>query len=157
MNSYISFFFSLFLAVPAAVEQDADRLTGNAGDVIWQLNLKNDQPTDYQLQFTRVVKDENKQSVLEADSRNDNGEWHSCITLPKGLLKTGESYFITLDYEIIDSSGEGCYFYLFARSGSLGYGADQWSKWNNESGAHYPQNAWLHPGRVWKRPLGRRK
>ena len=131
MNSYISFFFSLFLAVPAAVEQDADRLTGNAGDVIWQLNLKNDQPTDYQLQFTRVVKDENKQSVLEANSRNDNGEWHSCITLPKGLLKTGESYFITLDYEIIDSSGE--------------------------SGAHYPQNAWLHPGRVWKRPLGRRK
>jgi hypothetical protein len=131
----ISLFFSLFLAVPATSGQNADRLAGNADAIVWQLNLMKAPPTDYQLQFTRVARDDKGQPVLEADCRRDKGDWHSCITLPKGLLKAGEDYYVVLDYEIIDQLGEGSYFYIFARSGSLGYGADQWSKWNGYSGA----------------------
>ena len=139
-NVFAPFYWLILLLTSAsgyaqAPGQDADRLAGHSNEIVWQLNLKKAPPADYQLLFTRVATDDKGQSVLEADSRRDNSEWHSCITLPKGLLKAGEDYFITLDYEIIDGSGEGCFFYLFARSGSLGYGADRWLKWNNESGA----------------------
>jgi Right handed beta helix region len=115
--------------------QYADRLADHGNDIVWQLNLKKAPSTDYQLFFTRVATDDKGQAVLEADSRSDKSDWHSFITLPKGLLKAGEDYFITLDYEVIDCSSQGSYFYLFARSGSLGYGADKWLKWSGESGA----------------------
>jgi hypothetical protein len=134
MRTHIAFFFLLVLAWPAASGQTTDHSNGHNNDILWQLDLRKSPPIDYQLQFSQIVEDEKGLPILEADSRNDKGIWHSCITLPKGLLKGGVDYFVTLDYEIIDQSDPACYFYLFARSGSLGNGADKWLKWKNSSG-----------------------
>lgn len=108
--------------------------SGNGNAPVWQLDLKKFPPAGYQLQFTKPAKDSAGQPVLEADSRGNASSWHSCLVLPKGLLKAGEEYVAVLDYEIVDYSGEGSYFYLFARSDSLGYGADQWRKWGGDAG-----------------------
>jgi hypothetical protein len=106
-----------------------------ADDIVWQLPLGDGHVGGCQLQFTRFAKGDKGQLFLEADSRDDKGEWHSCITLPRGLLKAGNDYVITLDYEIIERSGIDTYFYVFGRSSTLGMGADQWQKWRGESGA----------------------
>jgi hypothetical protein len=55
--------------------------------------------------------------------------------LPRGLLKAGDDYLVTLDYEIIERSGADAYFYVFGRSDRLGIGVDQWEKWHGEPGA----------------------
>jgi hypothetical protein len=119
-----------FLIVLAATSAAA------ADGVVWQLRLKDGRPINCSLAQTRVTKDKKGQTVLEADSREDKGVWHSCIILPKGLLKAGEDYVITFDYEVIERTETNAYFYVFARSKSLGYGADQSQQWRGESGTH---------------------
>jgi hypothetical protein len=104
------------------------------GDTIWTLALKNGHANDCYAAFTQVAKDDKGQPCLEADSRRDKGTWHSCITLPTGLLKVGEDYLVTVDYQILESTDETSYFYVFARSGKLGYGADKWQRWRGEPG-----------------------
>jgi len=104
-------------------------------DIIWRFHLNDGHPANCKLGFTRVTKDDKGQPNLEADSRRDETPWHSCITVPSGLLKAGEDYLITLDYEIIERSGEDSYFYVFARSHRLGNGADRWQRWRGEPGA----------------------
>jgi hypothetical protein len=104
-------------------------------DVVWQLRFNGSHPLNCTLALTRVAKDEKGQTILESDSRRDKGVWHSCITLPKGLLKAGKEYVVTLDYEVIERSGAESYFYVFGRSDRLGYGADHWQTWHGEPGA----------------------
>ena len=107
-----------------------------ADNSVWELRLKDGKPANCQLAFTRVGQDEKDQLYLEADSRGDNNWWHSCITLPKGLLKAGEDYVVALDYEIIEGTeAANAYFYMCAHSGHLGYGADKWQRWRGETGA----------------------
>ena len=107
-----------------------------ADNSVWELRLKDGKPTNCQLAFTRVGQDEKDQLYLEADSRGDNNWWHSCITLPKGLLKAGEDYVVALDYEIIEGTeAANAYFYMCAHSGHLGYGADKWQRWRGETDA----------------------
>jgi len=106
-----------------------------ANDTVWQLQFKDGKPLNCQIAFARVVKDEKNQPVLEADTRNDRGEWHSCIVLPKGLLKSGQDYTVTLDYEILARSDTDSYFYVFGRSDRLGMGADHWQQWHGDPGA----------------------
>jgi hypothetical protein len=108
---------------------------GQPNDIIWQFPGPGGVVTNHTLAFARVVQDGNGRPLIEADSRNDKGEWHSVLTIPKGLLKAGDEYLITLDYEIVARAGQGNYFYLFIRSQSLGYGADHWQKWGGEAGA----------------------
>lgn len=126
--------FFLFLATTVASGQDADRLTGNAGDVVWQLNLMKSPPNG-QLQFSQVVKDAKGQPVLDADTRHVKSEWNSCLSIPAGLLKAGKEYVITVEYEVIDRSGPDNYFYTFVRSDRLGIGADHWQNWHDDPGA----------------------
>jgi len=101
-------------------------------NVIWQLCLKGGHPTNCQLAFTRVTQDDKGNPALEEDTRPDKGSWHSCIVLPKGLLKAGIDYVLTLDYRVIEPSSKNGYFYVFARSSQLGYGADRWTRWNGD-------------------------
>jgi parallel beta helix pectate lyase-like protein len=103
--------------------------------IVWQVRLSGNRPTNCALAMTRVVHGEKGQPVFEADSRRDQGEWHSCIILPKGLLEAGKDYVVALDYEVIERSGNDAYFYVFGRSDHLGIGADQWQRWHGESGA----------------------
>jgi hypothetical protein len=106
-----------------------------AEDIVWQLRLSDGQAIDCALEFTRFAKGDKGQPFLEADSRGDKSEWHSCIIPPRGLIKAGKDYVIALDYEIIERSDLDSYFYVFGRSGRLGTGADQWQRWHGESGA----------------------
>jgi hypothetical protein len=106
-----------------------------ANDIVWQLQFKDGKPQNCQIAFARVVKDEKNQPVLDADTRNDRGGWHSCIILPTGLLKFGQDYTVTLDYEILARSDTGSHFYIFARSDRLGIGADHWQQCHGEPGA----------------------
>jgi hypothetical protein len=122
-------------ASESTVQSPGERPAAGDPHDIWQLNLKNGIAADYKLQFTRIVTDAKGQQSLEADTRNDKGEWHSCVTLPQGLLKSGQDYVVTVDYQVIERSGDGCFFYVFARSASLGYGADQWRKWGGQPGS----------------------
>jgi hypothetical protein len=111
------------------------RPKSDSGGVIWQFPVKDGTVADYALQLARVTKDNTGQPLIEADSRGDKTEWHSVIALPNGLLKAGEDYLITLDYDVVERLGQESYFYLFIRSVSLGNGADQWYKWGGDSGA----------------------
>jgi hypothetical protein len=106
-----------------------------ANDIVWQLQFKDGKPVNCQIAFTRVVRDEKNQPVLDADTRNERGEWHSCIILPKGLLKSGQDYIVTLDYDILARSDTDSYFYIFGRSDWLGTGADHWQQCHGEPGA----------------------
>jgi hypothetical protein len=102
--------------------------------VVWELNLKNGRATNCQLSFARVVPIGAAGFCVEADSRHNDATWHSCIAVPAGLLRAGQDYVITLSYEIIERSAADSYFYVFARSNRLGYGADQWQTWGGEQG-----------------------
>ncbi|HZY38268.1 MAG TPA: right-handed parallel beta-helix repeat-containing protein [Mucilaginibacter sp.] len=126
------FFFSIM--TPHVFGQNGEK-TGN-NTVIWQLNLKNNHPSGYSLQFAKITGDDKGRPCIEADSRRDNTTWHSCILLPGGLFKAGQDYVVSIDYEVIDRVGQGSYFYVFARSGSLGYGADYWQRWYGEAEDH---------------------
>ena len=64
---------------------------------------------------------------------SNGDEWSSCITLPQGVLKGGHDYVATLAYEIVDIP-VGSYAYVFARSDSLGYGADKWVRFSGKPG-----------------------
>jgi hypothetical protein len=70
-----------------------------------------------------------------ADTRGNKNDWHSCITLPRGMLKAGKDYVVALDYEVIERSSADTYFYVFGRSEQLGLGADHWQTWHGEPGA----------------------
>lgn len=87
-----------------------------ADDVVWQLRFNDGQPLNCALALTRVAKDEKGQTILESDTSRDKSVWHSCLTLPKGLLKAGKDYVVILDYEVIGRSGADSYFYVFGRS-----------------------------------------
>lgn len=130
----VLFLCSLSLATPKASGQNAGSLTSPINDIVWQLNTKI-APSNYQLQFTRLVKDEKGQPALEADTRRGKSEWNSCLSIPAGLLKAGKDYMITISYEVIDCAGPDNYFYSFVRSDHLGIDADQWQKWHGEPGA----------------------
>ncbi|HZY38269.1 MAG TPA: hypothetical protein VFE53_16545 [Mucilaginibacter sp.] len=124
-------FFSL--AASGAAGQSARQLsTGN--DTVWRINLKNDRPTNCGLQFTQITRDNKGGPILQADSRGDKSEWNGCVTIPKGILKAKEDYILTFDYEVVDRAARTAFFYVFARSNSLGYGADQSEKWSGEPG-----------------------
>ncbi|MDR3709150.1 MAG: right-handed parallel beta-helix repeat-containing protein [Capsulimonadaceae bacterium] len=62
------------------------------------------------------------------------GEWNGYITLPSGILKAPAEYTVVLDYQIVTPTADGFQFYMFARSESLGEGADQWAKWTGKAG-----------------------
>ena len=104
-----------------------------ADDIVWQLRFNDGRPLNCVLAQTRVVKDGRGQTILESDTRRDKSVWHSCLTLPKGLLKAGKDYVVSIDYEVIDRSGADSYFYVFGRSDHLGYGADHWQTWHGEA------------------------
>jgi hypothetical protein len=120
----------LFIAALVAVE-----LRAQASDAIWQLHFQNERPVNCALTFTRVERGDKGQPILVADTRGNKSEWHSCITLPRGLLKAGKDYLVTLEYEVIERSSADTYFYVFGRSDQLGLGADQWQTWHGEPGA----------------------
>src|SRR6202012_5991193 len=82
----------------------------------------------------RVTKTESGAPCVDIDSRHDNGTWHTGIFIPAGLLKTGEDFVITVDYEVIEHLTADNYFYVFARSDKLGLGADRWQTWSGEAG-----------------------
>jgi hypothetical protein len=129
----VLFLCSLSLAASEVFGQNAGSLTSPDKDIVWQLNTKTT-PPNYQLQFTRFVKDEKGQPVLEADTRRSKSEWNSCLSIPAGLLKAGKDYTITINYEVVDRSGPDNYFYTFVRSDRLGIGADRWQKWHDDPG-----------------------
>src|SRR5271163_3339975 len=89
----------LFIAALVGVEVRAQ-----ASDAIWQLDFENGRPLNCTLTFTRVERGDKGQPILVADTRGNKSDWHSCITLPRGLLKAGKDYVITLDYEVIERS-----------------------------------------------------
>jgi hypothetical protein len=107
----------------------------SANELIWQLRLQPGHPPNCTVALTRVARDSKGQLCLEADSRHDKSEWHSCIVLPQGLLKAGQDSVVTVDYEVIDRSSPDAYFYVFGRSNRLGISADHWEKWHGEPGA----------------------
>src|SRR5271169_5496167 len=78
------------------------RLAAGADGSVWQLRLQGGHPANCTLALTRVAKDDKGRPILEADSRRDKSEWHSCTTLPRGLLREGKEYVVALDYEIIE-------------------------------------------------------
>lgn len=123
-RSILIAFAAILFATPASA----------VDDVVWQLRFKEGHPINCTLFQTRVAMDDKGQTYLEADSCGDKGVWHSCITLPKGLLKAGEDYVLTFDYEVVKRTEANAYFYAYARSNSLGYGADQTQRWSGESG-----------------------
>ena len=104
-------------------------------EILWQLHPKDGHPADCKLTFTQVVQDSKSQPSFQSDCRMARGDWHSCVTTKPGLLKAGEDYVVTINYEIIDRSDQGSYFYVFARSRSLGLSADKWCKWLGEAGS----------------------
>jgi hypothetical protein len=106
-----------------------------ASDAIWQLDFQNGHPVNCTLAFTRVDRGDQGRPILVADTRGNKIDWHSCITLPKGLLKAGKDYLVTLDYQVIEKSSADTYFYVFGRSDQLGLGADHWQTWHGEPGA----------------------
>ena len=103
-------------------------------DVVWQLAFKNGHALSCDLAFARVAAATDGKPCVVADTRHDNTEWHTCIWVPPGPLKAGQQYCITVSYEIIDRVTDDSYFYVFARSDRLGYGADHWQTWNGEPG-----------------------
>jgi hypothetical protein len=128
----ISVFF-FFLYIQLASGQNTIGPDGNNNKVVWQLDL-NKTPTDYSLQFAQIARDQKGQRFINTDSRRDKSEWHSCIMLPKGLLKAKKDYVVTVEYQVIDCSGMDSYFYVFGRSDRLGIGADQWQTWRGGPG-----------------------
>jgi hypothetical protein len=124
-------FLIAFMALPSG----DSALASDTNDIVWQLNLKDGHPTNCQLAFTRVTQDDKSSAGLEEDTRPDKGAWHSCIALPKGLLKAGKDYVVTLGYQVIAQPSANGYFYVFARSTRLGYGADQWTRWSGDAGS----------------------
>lgn len=131
----VLFYFAMPLPVAAS----------DTGDVIWQFPAKGDAAGDYTLQFARVTKDNTGEPLIEADSGGDKVEWHSVIALPTGLLKGGEDYLIALDYEVVERTEQGSYFYIFMRSLRLGNGADRWHKWGGEAGVRGVVKFRVHP------------
>ena len=128
-------FSAVCLAKPWAVAALGAAGT-NPNETIWELSLKNGRATNCNLSFARVVPNGPGKLSVEADSRQDKTTWHSCIFVPAGLLKSGQEYVITVNYEIVDRLTEDTYFYVFARSNRLGMGADQWQTWSGEAGGH---------------------
>jgi hypothetical protein len=82
----------LFLIAFMALFSGDSALASDTNDIVWQLNLKDGHPTNCQLAFTRVTQDDKGSAGLEEDTRPDKGAWHSCIALPKGLLKAGKDF-----------------------------------------------------------------
>jgi hypothetical protein len=129
-----SFFFVLACLI-FILSTTARASAADPDNVIWTLLLHEGRLPNCILQFTHLAKDDCGQLCLDVDTRNNRSDWHSCITLPKGLLKAGQDYRVRVKYEVIDRPGEDSFFYVFARSPSLGYDADHWQKWNGQTGA----------------------
>ncbi len=111
--------------------------TANAavsGGSLWQLSLDDLHPHGCSINYMHQTRDEKGQPCFSADSRGSNGSWNSCIQIPKGLMQAGQEYVVTVNYEITDRPDQNSYFYVFARSGSLGNGADKWQRWRGEPG-----------------------
>jgi len=105
-------------------------------DVLWKLDVKDGKPSNCKLNWTKLLKDAKGIECFNADTEKSPSPWNTCIDIAPGLLKAGQDYVVTFDYEIFDRPTEATYFYVFARSEKLGYGADKWTKWNDASGAH---------------------
>ena len=102
--------------------------------IVWELKFAGGRALNGQLAFARVAPTPSGAFCVEADSRRDNATWHSCISVPPGLMRAGQAYVIAVQYEVVEHTDPNSYFYVFARSNRLGQGADQWRTWGGEAG-----------------------
>ena len=114
--------------------RESECVAAAATDTVWELSLKNGRAENCHLSFAQVVAVGDGANGVECDSRRDRTAWHSCIVVPSGLIKAGQSVVVTVRYEIIERAATDSYFYVFARSNRLGLGADQWQTWGGEPG-----------------------
>lgn len=130
-----SIFSAVSLASPwSFLTLASEDAAAQSNDTVWQLAFKNGRAVDCNLAFAHVAAASAGRLCVEADTRRDNTEWHTCILVPPGPLKAGQEYCITVSYEIVDRLTDDSYFYVFVRSDRLGYGADHWQTWNGEPG-----------------------
>jgi hypothetical protein len=72
--------------------------------------------------------------VLTADTIGLEGDWHTLLVTPVGLLPGGGEARVTVRYAVDDLRAPDSFFAAFARSDSLGMGADQWTRWGGRPG-----------------------
>ncbi|HEY9777243.1 MAG TPA: right-handed parallel beta-helix repeat-containing protein [Planktothrix sp.] len=103
-------------------------------DVAWRLADKNGKATNCKVTFTRLAKDAKGVNCFNADTKQSHAPWNTCITIDPGVMKAGQDYVVKLDYQVFDRPTDDTYFYVFARSGKLGQGADVWTTWHDAPG-----------------------
>ena len=72
--------------------------------------------------------------ALRADTRNADGSYITFLALPPGIIRGGQDYEVTVDYEVVELADAGCFFYMGAMSESLGRGPDERVQWNGQPG-----------------------
>lgn len=81
-----------------------------------------------------IVLGRNGSTVLRMDTRDSKGTWNGFLGIPAGVLHGGGDFVLSFDYESGGLSDADSFFFAFARSEALGYGADQWRQWTADEG-----------------------
>ena len=99
---------------------------------VFKLELKDGKVANAWTRSTTVVDRPGPASALKAEF--GGGKWNSYLVTPAGLLKGGHDYVVTVDYQVVGLPDTRDFFYLFARSDSLGNGPDKWVRWQGQPG-----------------------
>lgn len=103
------------------------------GKLVFQLKMDDPQMGRMLRNWAQVVPDGAGQAI-QADARKDEVPWHVFFSVPAGVLKGGQDYVATLDYEVIDLPDPQACFFMVAGNDLLGAGPNQMLKWTGQAG-----------------------